>query len=233
MEHTEAVEQLAVERYLLDEMNPAVRTAFEEHLFDCAECALDVRASSFFIDEAKVQLPGLPRSTPARDQLAKRSMADRWFGWMRPAFAVPAFAALLGVVAFQNAVTLPHLREAATEPRVVPFTHLRPATRGASHIALTVDRKLGAAVQVDLPAGATVESPVAYSVQLLDGQQKAIWSTRVAAEGAKADQDQQLTMILPGTQLASGSYTLTVAALDGQGHSTPVEQYLFDIVVTN
>jgi anti-sigma factor RsiW len=35
MKHEEAVQQLAIERYLLDELTPELREQFEEHLFDC------------------------------------------------------------------------------------------------------------------------------------------------------------------------------------------------------
>ena len=53
MEHIEAVQQMAAERYLLDELPPELRDAFEEHLFDCPECAFDLRAGAAFVDEAK------------------------------------------------------------------------------------------------------------------------------------------------------------------------------------
>src|SRR5258708_7394502 len=47
-EHRAAVESMAAERYILGEMEPAERDAFEEHFFDCAECSSDVR------DESKI-----------------------------------------------------------------------------------------------------------------------------------------------------------------------------------
>ena len=46
MTHADAIRTLAVERYLLDEMPEIERFAFEEHFFDCAECADDLRAGS-------------------------------------------------------------------------------------------------------------------------------------------------------------------------------------------
>jgi len=102
MNHEQAVQEMATERYLLDELSPELRDAFEEHMFDCAECALDVRAGNVFMTEAKVQLPEIAaraavqapvRPAPAR---AKKSwwsvFTSPVFG---PAFAAPAFAALL------------------------------------------------------------------------------------------------------------------------------------------
>ncbi|MGH9560390.1 MAG: anti-sigma factor family protein, partial [Terracidiphilus sp.] len=39
MNHTEAVEQMTVEQYLLGELDGSAREDFEEHLFNCPECA--------------------------------------------------------------------------------------------------------------------------------------------------------------------------------------------------
>ena len=52
MNHSEALKEMAAERYLLDELSPEARDAFEEHMFDCPDCALDVRSGSAFIGEA-------------------------------------------------------------------------------------------------------------------------------------------------------------------------------------
>ena len=43
MTHTEAVNTLASERYLLDEMTESERNAFEDHYFSCLDCAEDIR----------------------------------------------------------------------------------------------------------------------------------------------------------------------------------------------
>src|ERR1700751_56088 len=56
MDHKEAVRQNATERYLLDELDPELRDQFEEHLFDCQDCALDVRAGAMFVEQSKVIL---------------------------------------------------------------------------------------------------------------------------------------------------------------------------------
>ena len=65
MDHSQAVEQMAAERYLLNELTPEAREAFEEHVFDCHECAMDIRAAAAFVDEAKIQLPALVRPLPS------------------------------------------------------------------------------------------------------------------------------------------------------------------------
>src|ERR1039457_2863412 len=98
MDHSDAVERMAAERYLLDELTAEERNAFEEHLFDCPDCAVDLRAGAAFVDEAKAQLPELTanRPAPAPPRIARpATKSSRWTLWLRPGFAVPVFATLL------------------------------------------------------------------------------------------------------------------------------------------
>ena len=80
MNHTEAIEQLAAERYLLDELAPDAREAFEDHFFDCQECALDLRAGALLIDQAKVELPKAANQAVVKERIAKTKSAS-WLGW--------------------------------------------------------------------------------------------------------------------------------------------------------
>jgi len=42
MTHDEAKKSMAAEAYILDDLEPAERNAFEEHFFDCTDCTADV-----------------------------------------------------------------------------------------------------------------------------------------------------------------------------------------------
>jgi anti-sigma factor RsiW len=232
MNHSEVVEQLAVERYLLDELTPDAREAFEEHLFDCQECALDLRAGTLFVDEVKAQLPGIPEKSIVADR-GPKAKAVSWLSWMRPMFVAPAFAALLGIVVFQNVVSFPALRQAANQPRLAPLTELRPATRGAERQKLNADRSHGAALSVDLPVDQGTTAASSYSIELQDAQGSTVWATKILAGAREAQDDQKLTLFIPGTTLKSGTYSLSIAGLSPQGEHISAEQYLFDIVVTN
>ena len=53
MEHQQAKEMHAAEKYVLGELPGELREQFEEHYFDCAECALDVRATAAFVAASK------------------------------------------------------------------------------------------------------------------------------------------------------------------------------------
>ena len=49
MDHSESIRLMAAEKYLLGELAPELREQFEEHFFDCQECALDVRAGAALV----------------------------------------------------------------------------------------------------------------------------------------------------------------------------------------
>ena len=56
MDHNEALRLHAVEKYVLGELPPSLRDEFEEHFFECQECALDVRAAAEFVDNVRAVL---------------------------------------------------------------------------------------------------------------------------------------------------------------------------------
>jgi hypothetical protein len=233
MNHSEAVEQMASERYLLNELTPDARDAYEEHLFDCPECAVDLRAGAVFVREAKAQLPELVVSR-ASNATTKSGENRRFrFSLWRPAFAAPAFAALLIVVGYQNFVTFPALRESANEPRLAPLAQLHSATRGATLPTFTADRTQGVALPVDLVIDPEMAPAASYSFDLRDPQGKLVWTSSLPAAAQGTGSDQSFSLTIPGSMLQSGSYSLMVTSVTGQGGRTPVEQYNFDIVMTN
>jgi anti-sigma factor RsiW len=63
MDHREAIRLQAAERYVLGELTKDLRDEYEEHYFDCAECAADVKATAAFVDNLKFDL-GLKSKPP-------------------------------------------------------------------------------------------------------------------------------------------------------------------------
>ena len=233
MNHSEAVEQMTSERYLLNELAPDARDAFEDHVFDCPECALNLRAGALFVHEAKIQLPQLVASE-ARNGMSKSSgKSSFWFSLWRPAFAAPVFATLLIVVGYQNFVTLPALRQSANEPRLAPLAPLHSATRGGTLPTFTADRTHGVALPVDLVVDPEAAPAASYSFDLRDPQGKLVWTGSLPAAAQGTGSDQSFSLTIPGSMLQSGPYSLMVTSVTAQGGRTPVEQYNFDIVMTN
>jgi hypothetical protein len=229
MDHSEAVRQMAAERYLLNELAPELREAFEQHVFDCPECALDLRAAAAFVDEAKVQLPELTSSSPLPSLPAPTKPATKktnWFFWWQPAFALPAFAVLLAVIGYQNLATIPNLRLAADEPRLLPWVSLHAGTRGAAHTPVLADRKQGAVLLIDLPQSLAYTS---YAFDLYDPQSKRYWTGTVSMPNEDSEGARTVSLLIPGSGLQQGSYTLSISGISSPGGRTEIDRRVFDI----
>jgi len=118
MDHNEAIQLQAAVQYVLGELSQVQREEYEEHYFDCAECALDLKALATFADTTREVL----RQERA-NQLTKHLVHTRrgWFRWLQPAL-VPACAVLLLVVGYQNLVSIPHWKGLATPAASAPLT---------------------------------------------------------------------------------------------------------------
>jgi hypothetical protein len=229
MDHNAALEEMAVERYLLDELSPELREEFEEHLFDCHECSLDLRAGALFVEEAKVQLPELADfSSASRAAVPAKHVREKrdWFAWMRPAFAVPTFAALIAVIAYQNLATIPSLRSAATEPRLVPWVSFHTGTRGYAHLSVPSDPKQGAGVLIELPQENAYTS---YVFELYDPQGKQFWVHTVGASNQSSGEAGTFSLVIPGAALRQGSYTLVTSGITPQGGRIEIDRRILDV----
>jgi hypothetical protein len=229
MDHNEATREMAAERYLLNELTPELRDAFEEHAFGCAECALDLRAGSTFIHIAKSELPGLVEASPAPSQAEPTRPIKKtsdWRAWLRPAFAVPAFAALLALVSYQNLATIPSLRKAAGEPNVLPTAAFHAGTRGSAHTTVAADRTHGAALSIELSQDSGFAS---YAFDLFDPQGKQLWTKSWTATQAGSAGDGTVSLVIPGAGLLQGSYTLAISGIDAKGTRTEIDRRILDI----
>jgi len=223
MDHSEAVRLMATERYLLGELSPETREAFEAHFFECQECAMDVRAAAAFVDEAKVQLAEPAASSTAAPKTTPRQRD--WFAWLRPAIAVPVFAALLLMIGYQNFATIPSLRSAASEPRLAPWATLHVGTRDGGPMPVVADPKAGAVILIDVPEAAEYTS---FDLALQDPQGKQRWTQTLAASETENGQ-RSLSLLIPGFGLQQGAYTLTISGITAQGSRTPLDRRILDV----
>ena len=194
----------ATEKYLLGDLSGDQREAFEEHFFECTECAQDVRATAILIDNARAVLREAP--VPARDLQPVRQKA--WFGWLQPAWGLAAAALVLAVVGYQNLVTIPHLKTqvaANTAPQALASFNLTTAgSRGAIGPKLTVPGDKPFSFYIDIPAS---DSFAYYSaaVETESGGRK--FAVPVSREQAK----DPVEILLPAKTLSPGNYVLVVA----------------------
>jgi hypothetical protein len=88
MDHSEAAQSQAVERYLLGEMTAPESDAFETHFFECAICAEELKVGALLQANGRAVAAELPP--------VQQSWMDRLQAWLRqPMFVAPVFAALL------------------------------------------------------------------------------------------------------------------------------------------
>jgi|HubBroStandDraft_6_1064221.scaffolds.fasta_scaffold180476_2 anti-sigma factor RsiW len=213
MEHEKIVQNLAVECYLLGEMAPKEREAFEEHYFECSLCAEDVRAASQFLEDAKDILAAgreYPAYQPEREPEPVRTRWN-WLAWLQPQFAGAAIAVLLVVAGVQNFGTIPGLRKQLSEadvPRALPTTVLLAQTR-SSMPTLKAGPGGSLSLQIDVPE--TTASSLQFIVQSTAGQEVLHSSGDVPAPG------KSVNFFIPKLDAPDGTYTLVVKTGDSSG----------------
>jgi anti-sigma factor RsiW len=224
MDHTAVVRQKMTERYLLDELEPEVRDAFEEHYFDCPECALDIRAGAQFVEQSKTVLA--ESSEPLRGRVTSSGGSARggWLTWLRPAFAAPVLALLLAVVGYQNLVTYPRLQTELNRAQVLPSASVNFGTWGAGGPPTTVPDGRGLLLFVRIPPDGPYSR---YAADLHNPGGRLVGSfTIVSAEG----QD-QWPVTVPGIQREAGLYTLAVRGITADGKSRDLGHTSFELKI--
>ena len=218
MTHQQSLDGLASERYLLDEMTEVERFEFEEHYFDCAECAEDVKLGDMIRQEARRAGPAMA-ANPQAGRPAVVLTSAKW--WRRPMVAAPwAVAATLALaVGYQSLVTVPGLRDAVAPQSIEPVM-LRGATRGAATTVSITPGQRFVVLSADL---LTPPQSSWLSYEILDANRSAVASGRssVPASGAP------LMLLVPVDELQrAGHYTLR---LRDSNQNTVIGDYAFDV----
>lgn len=219
MDHEEAVRLKATERYLLSELDPDQRDQFEEHLFDCHECALDVRAAAMFVEQSKSVLRDAMELAPLRVVAPPQT---EWFSWLRPAFAGPALVALLMVIGYQNLVAVPHLKQALNSPRVMPWAQVTVGTWGAGGPVVSALPGKGFMLLVRIPPE---DGYLRYTADLNNPAGGLEWSLPIPAQPGE---DQYLIQA-PGTTGEAGKYTLAVSGVSATGERKDLGRTSFEL----
>ena len=225
MNHDMVVRERITEKYLLRELDPEVRDEFEEHYFECSECALDVRAGSEFVAHSKVVLAESPEALPARATSREPNPAIRgWFAWLRPAFAVPGLALLLAVIGYQNLVTYPELRSALQQHQVLPWASVNVGTWGGGSTPIIVPAGKGFLLFVRIPPDGAYAR---YEADLHNPSGKLEWSLTIPAS---AGQDQWPVQV-PGTNQEAGTYKISVRGITLAGESKDLGSTSFELQI--
>jgi hypothetical protein len=207
MEHLDAKRLHVAEKYVLGELTPELRDEYEEHYFDCADCIEDVKAATAFVTASKeIFREETPRNFPERDEVTGFS---RWFAWLRPAIAVPAMAALVAVIVYQNVVGTPGSKDrmAGGEAQAYESTfRVQGSTRGeGAPSKVVVGQKESFALDFDFTPSQTFSS---YEAQLLDESGKSVLLAHLPGELA----NKEIHIAIPGGLVHPGLYNLVITS---------------------
>src|SRR6185437_6998349 len=148
MNHRQALEQYATERYLLHEMTAEERHAFEEHYLECAECLEAVTFGTEFLEAGKQ----VAQEMTQREHSAVRpaSWRERLMpvlsGWLRPDPALAFAVVLCSIISYQGL----RIHQLKTEQTMkVARPEIRSMLTGIAHGA-------GEAKLIEVPRDAVV-----------------------------------------------------------------------------
>ncbi|MGA2134298.1 MAG: zf-HC2 domain-containing protein [Bryobacteraceae bacterium] len=211
MEHEEAIQSQAAERYVAHKLPPTERDAFEAHFFDCPECAEEVRWEQIFAANGRAavrrpmewpQPPPAPApSVPATPP--KLSWMPRWLPALPLSLATNC--ALAAAIVFL--LVTPARKPAPaqwTEAQWTVDEYFAPGpARGADLHTLPGGTPV---YQIRFPSIATSS----YSYEVLDSQARRELSGSLAAPAAP---DTNLRLTVSVGSLAPGVHTLIVHGL--------------------
>lgn len=205
MEHTLAHQTNTIDKYLLSELSQEERLAFEEHMFDCPECAAKVKQDFAMIDDLKSVLE---EPSPVPKVQSVKTFAG-WRDWFRPMTFIPACAAvaLACIVGYQNMVSIPGM----LQPQVLETTPFVPATRGASQQVAVV--RSGAAF---FAASFEVVAPSAFPMYSCEFQGEGQHTVATIDCGKHSTAEFTLSLLLPAARFPAGGYTMILRPASNQ-----------------
>lgn len=214
----------AAERYVLGELTGDLREQFEEHYFDCAECALDVRAAAVFITASKEVLQESPVAVPV---VRGEKKAIGWRAWLKPLIAIAAVVALIVVSVYEGRNLK---RQVAETPAVADQNllasedfGLRGGDRQANEDTVVRVRDNQAfGLHFDFTPSQTFGK---YLGEVRDQAGRTLLQVAIPAERA----NKEVKFVVPGGKLQPGNYVLWI-----YGEATAksvVAKYAFTVVM--
>jgi hypothetical protein len=213
MDHDQAVKSQVCEKYLLGELPPELRNAYEEHYFSCAECAMQLRRAAELIGASQQILARTPaigakvHAAPKRGGWFKwlQPAPGGWFRWFKPWVAVPTFAALLLLLGYQSFVIVPKAKEQAASGATQILFNSYPlrGVNTAGEDGRTLSIRPGEAFLLNFDFVPT-RSFDSYIAQLQDGEGHTLLQLKIA--GGNANREAHLP--IPARMLHPGKYIL-------------------------
>jgi hypothetical protein len=213
MDHAQAIQTQAAEKYLLGEFSAAEQDEFAEHFFDCEECARDLRLTSLFMDTSKrvmgTDLADKPQLT------IKRSLG----AWQPAWYAVAASIALLALMLYQNVVTIPKLHSFSAPQALEYFSIAGMGSRGTGQTTVTPNDGKPFILLADIPSHENIDQ---YRCEILDPNGKTVLSIDVPEALAR----KTVPLLIPASTLSRGTYSFAISGrTKNESAFTQLEKY--------
>jgi anti-sigma factor RsiW len=185
MDHTEATAEQLVEKYVLDELEDEKAERFEEHYFECADCATDLR-SAVTLMRYGAELPAEPATN-----VVPIATGSRFKSWL-----ATAAAAAIGFI-----VAVPMFRAPAPVPGLIKVHEVivEAQSRDASKVEeIVVEKDEQVTFVIDAVPGVTEYD---VTVRSTDGR----ITPRAMRVTARPD---SYTVLVAAPHLPSGTYVV-------------------------
>ena len=214
----------ATERYLLGELDEVERSAFEEHFFDCRECAEEVKAGAIFLENARKVL--------AEEQAEARVAKPLFGGWASLFWPIPAGAAiaatlLLGTTLYLSMGAVPRLQRRVDQAeglQAAPWQFLAISRAEPQTISVPKGMRM---VGITLSRSSTEFFPY-YRCEIRTADGAVVDSTVIPAP----KEGDEIQILLPAWHLPNGKYVIALGGLnapDGPVAAPDVAQYHFTL----
>ena len=203
MNHEEAIESNAAAAYLLGDLSREDRDAFEEHFFECALCANDVRNGTAMLSAGHEVV---------RSEQRVRSFRAR--GWLHA-----AAAAVLVIVAYQT-VIIPRLQtEPLPQMAIIPQGQLlHGVTRGGgSEYTVRFEGDLPFVIPCEIPSDHAYPS---YRFAFIDASKKPMHVITAAASEVLTSEGEPVPLLL--RRLPAGRYELVIEGVGADGNRVAI-----------
>jgi len=217
MNHDEAIRIMGTEQYLLNELSPELREQFEEHFFDCPECAADVRAGALFLEQTKAVFAA-EAAAPRREVPAVATAKPSWWAWLRPAIAAPALALLLAIIIYQN-------WPSHQNPQVLQAAYVNIGSRGGSVPTVSTSQGQGFLLRMNVPQE---QSYTSYFADIYGPEGKIRSSVNLPVS---AGNDTYFVQV-PGGIYNDGVYSVAIRGVGPDGNSTELGRGSFELHIS-
>jgi hypothetical protein len=224
MNHKVVTAHNMTERYLLNELDPVAREEFEEHYFNCEECAADVQAAALLVEKIKNGAIPDPELRPVA--VSPPVPGPRTWVGLRTAFVLPVMAMLLAVVGYQNLVTYPQMAHQLNSPRILPYAQVNLDTYATQGPTITPQPGQAFLLLVRIPPGGSYSK---YTADLYNPAGKLEWSFTFAIPASS--EQEQWPLQVPGANRESGRYKLVVRGISASGESKDAGSTSFELQI--